>query len=163
MKGQDIWKSNGVLRVDLLNAMLLMGIIIGIVSGFLLAWWFARKGPPPEPFFLRFLRVENRSARLDTRHMLHELHRKVEGLSLQVKRIDLELQELRPKQTGKQEQVPETLEGLERCREVFRLSAKGLSPDDIAQELKMAQGEVELVLSLDKKPSWVIDSKYRLK
>ena len=149
--------------MDLLNAMLLMGIIIGIVSGFLLAWWFARKGPPPEPFFLRFLRIENKSARLDTRQMLHELHRKVEDLSSQVKRVDLELQELRPKPTVKQEKVPEILEGLERSEEVFRLFEKGLSPDDIAQELKMARGEVELLLSLDKKPSWVISSKYRLK
>lgn len=143
--------------------MLLMGIIIGIVSGFFLAWWFARKGPPPEPFFLRFLRVENRSARLDTRQMLHELHRKVEDISFQVKRVDLELQELRLEGARKQEQVPETLEGLERCREVFRLSEKGLSPDNIAQDLKMARGEVDLVLSLDKKPSWVIGSKYGFK
>ncbi len=170
-----------------LNAMFFLGIIIGSMAGFCLTWWLAGKGPPPEPFFLRFLRIENKSARLDTRLMLHELHRKVEDLSGQVQRVNLEMQDLQKKAAGeegnycfkkgslapvKEVTLPgltvretglpagsEPLEGLDRCREIYRLFQEGLTPGDIARQLRMGRGEVELVLSLDKKPFWVISAK----
>lgn len=141
---------------EILDAMLFLGIIIGVTAGFFFAWWFAKKGPPLEPFFLRFLGIEKRSARLDTRLMLHELHGKVGDLFHQVRRLDQEMQELQ-KVVFASCKREDSARGRDRGTEIQRLFKEGFSPDDIARQLRLGKGEVELVLSLDKKPSWVID------
>ena len=99
-----------------------------------------------------------RSARLDTRLMLHELHSKVNDLFHQVRRLDAELQELQGivfTFVKKEEQTGEP----DRRVEIHRLYKEGLSPDEIARRLKLGKGEVEFVLSLNNKPSWVIGAK----
>lgn len=138
--------------------MLYLGIIIGVTAGVLFVWWFVSKGPPPEPFFLRFLSIEKRSVRLDTRLMLHELHSKVNDLFYQVRRLDAELQELQRivSITDKKE---DPAKEQDRGAEIHRLFKEGLSPDEIARRLKLGKGEVEFVLSLNNKPSWVIGAK----
>jgi len=165
------------------GALLLLGMIIGSLAGFFLTWWFAIKGPPPEPFFLRFLRAENRSARLNMRFMLHELNGRVGALNRKVGDLELELKSLKEKVTRMEERAfvgrdsppgrkaaprERTMSskfstGLERCGEICRLYNGGLSAEEIAQELRMGHGEVELVLSLDKKPPWVVGFKKKLK
>ncbi len=154
-------------------AMIFLGIIIGCSAGFLLAWFFARNGPPPEPFFLRFLRVENRSARLDTRLMTYELSRKVNDLIETVGRLDQELQAVRDQLAARNESAPsapipgdtfmsplhneetntpprDTLVTRERNREISQLLRGGLSPDEVSEKLQVARGEVELLQSLVK-------------
>lgn len=160
------------------NGMLSLGLLVGCTAGFLLTWWFARSGPPTEPFFLRFLRIENRSARVNTRLMIHELHCKVEELSATVRRMDGEMQEMfekmRQDDAGldkirhlqplppKKQEAPQKKGPLplpERRREVYRLHLEGLSPEEITEQLQLGRGEVELVISLRKKPSWVAGAK----
>lgn len=137
--------------------MLYLGIIVGLTSGFLLAWWFAGKGPPPEPFFSHLLRLEKRSARLDRRLALHELHAQVDDLSRWSRQTDLQLQELRKKVallggTGKP-----ALKEPDRGAEILRLSEEGFSSGEIARRLKLGKGEVEFALNLKNKPSRVIN------
>jgi regulator of replication initiation timing len=143
--------------------MLFLGIILGVTAGFLLAWWFAGKGSPPEPLFLQFLNSEKRSARLNRRLMLHEMHTKVNDLFQQVQRMDMELQELQKKVSliGRKEKLTskEPDRGSDRWTEILRLFKEGFSPDDIARRLKLGKGEVEFALSLESKPSRVIDLK----
>ncbi len=157
-------------------ALIFFGVIIGCSAGFLLAWFFARNGPPPEPFFLRFLRIENRSARLDARLMTYELSRKVNDLAETVGRMDQELQELKdqlavrsesasalfipeeivipPKNPKDYEETStpprETLVTRERNREISQLLRGGLTPDEVSEKLQVARGEVELLQSLVK-------------
>lgn len=149
--------------------MLLLGVILGVVGGFLLTWWVSRKSPPPEPFFMRLLRVEKRSSRVETRLMLHELRGRVEELSCKVQRIDEELQKYRdgeaslsPAETVEDEraQVPtEEMGGIERCQLIFQCAREGMEAGEIAQRLRMGQGEVEFVLSLDSNPYWSVERK----
>ena len=74
--------------------MLWLGMILGCLVGFLLAWWFACKGSPLEPFFRRLLRLERNSASLNSRLILYDLQAGVEDLSTKVQRLDLGLQKL---------------------------------------------------------------------
>ncbi len=139
--------------------MLFLGIIIGLTAGFLFAWYFAGKGPPPEPFFLHFLNLESRSARLNGRLMQHELQTKVNDLFQQVQRMDMELQELQKKVAligGKEKLIAKEPD---RGTEILRLFKEGFSTDDIARRLKLGKGEVEFALSLESKPSRAIDLK----
>jgi hypothetical protein len=153
--------------------MLFFGIILGCLGGFASAWWFAGKSFSPEPFFLQFLKLESRPARINTRFMLYELHGKVEELLERVQRVDLKLQGLlgsvrAGEILGKEEQIfqGENLfqpapvngdnsilkpaSGARSYQDVYRLSREGLSPQEIAQKLKLGRGKVELILSLDK-------------
>lgn len=174
-------------RLANINALFFLGIIVGALAGFGLIWWLAWRNPSPEPFFTRFLRVEMHSLRISRRLALYELQRKVEELSRQVERINLEIQDLQRKVAGEEGSCfykedsltawegagvpgstvreyglpPESdhFKGLDSCREIYRLFQEGLSPADIANKLRLGQGEVELVLSLGKKPSWVVGAK----
>jgi hypothetical protein len=186
-KRQDIWKSKGVNRLVNINALFFLGAIVGALAGFGLVWWLTWRNPSPEPFFTRLLRVEMHSLRLSRRLALHELQRRVEELSRQVERINLEIQDLQrkaageegsccykedsltawegagaPGSTAREDGLPpesDPLKGLDSCREIYRLFQEGLSPADIANKLRLGQGEVELVLSLGKRPSWVVGAK----
>jgi hypothetical protein len=160
--------------------MLWLGMILGCLVGFLLAWWFACKGSPLEPFFRRLLRLERNSASLNSRLILYDLQAGVEDLSTKVQRLDLGLQKLLDsiqeyqflykdsKKVDRADVAPLSPdvkkdagnpERLELCWEVERLFREGLTTSEIAQKLKIGKGEVELVLSLGKKPFWVIDAK----
>ncbi len=169
------------------NAMFFLGIIVGSVAGFGLIWWVAVKKPSPEPFFSRFLKMELKSSRLVTRSMIYELQRKTDDLTVQLRAAKQEIQELKRKMAGKEnESSPEkgfsapavktagaeltlpqnaaqvangTLADGVLKREIYCLSREGLSPEKIAGHLKIGQGKVELILALDKKPSWVIGAK----
>lgn len=139
------------------TAILLFGILIGSLAGLFLVWCLLRHGGAVEPFFLRLLQQEKRAeARVDTRLMLHELLRKVEDLTAKSQRMDLELQELRNRSlnhipvNGPEPQKKNT------TLEVSRLSREGLSADEIACRLQLGRGEVELLLSLQKRPDWVV-------
>lgn len=140
-------------------AMLLLGALIGCLAALLLTWCLWRHGGAVEPFFMRVLQQEKRSEdRVDTRLMLHELLRKVDGLTSKTQRMDLELQELReqtlqllPLLRGE----PEKKSNLE---EVCRLSREGMAADDIACQLQLGRGEVELLISLERKPDWVVSA-----
>lgn len=158
--------------MESMDAILMLVLLLGSLGVFASMWYFARKGPPTEPFFLRFLRIENKSARVDTRIELYRLNSKVEELSAMVKRIDTELQwmldshkkekGISPDQPfagpekGIHQKLQQSLSGMQKCQEIYRLFGEGLSPGEIAENLQVGQGEVELILSLDKKPSWVI-------
>ena len=173
-------------RLANINALFFLGIIIGALAGFGLIWWLAWRNPSPEPFFTRFLRVEMHSLRLSRRMALYELQRRVEELSRQVERMNLEIQDLQrkagkegslsyngdslspgegggaPGSTVREDSLPpesDHLKGLDSCREIYRLFQEGLTPADIANKLRLGQGEVELVLSLGKKPFWVVGAK----
>ncbi|NLX91599.1 MAG: DUF2802 domain-containing protein [Firmicutes bacterium] len=144
-----------------------LGFILGCVAGFFIAGWFSRKHPPLETFFLRLLNLENRSMRTDTRVMLHELHQKVENLSAKMQRMDAQLQDLLAAKREKAISAssflvnPEQKEGFntsDRFAEIASLTKEGFSADEIAQRLNLGRGEVELILSLGKKPSWVAGS-----
>lgn len=140
----------------MVNGMVWLGIALGCLAGFILAGWFSRGNPPLESFFLRLVRLENRSMRTDTRVMLHELHRKVEDLSAKMQRMDNEMQHLLQ---AKKERTPERKEGFntfQRSLEISKLTKEGLSADEIARRLNVGRGEVELILSLGKKPFWVV-------
>ncbi len=143
--------------------MLFLGIIIGVTAGFLFAWWFAGKEPPPEHFFLHYLNSERGSARLNRRFMLHELDMRVNDLFRQIQRLDLELQELQKKvalgRGGEKLIAKEPDRRTDRGAEILRLFKEGFSADDIARRLKLGKGEVEFALSLESKPSRVIDLK----
>ncbi len=169
------------------KAMFFLGIILGSLAGFGLIWWIAAKNPSSEPLFSRLFRKELKSTRLAARVMLHDLQRKVEDLSTQLHRANQEIQELKGKialktNGGSFEKdsvalsdrmakpgfaVPlnnlqaanEPLADEKRNGEIYRLFREGLSPGEIAGQLRMGRGEVELILSLDKKPSWVIGAK----
>lgn len=141
-------------------AMLLLGILIGCIAGLFLIWCLWRHGGAVEPFFLRLLQHENRAeARIDTRLMLHELLRKVEDLTVKTHRMDMELQELQERSlypapvTGEQPQQKSNL------FEICRFSREGLSADEIACRFQMGRGEVELLLSLQRKPDWVVSDR----
>jgi len=137
------------------------------MAGFGLIWWLGVRSSP-EPLFARLLKREFRAARLSTRLMLHELQHRVEELSTRLQRMELQMQGLEKKtqppdltaqgQGAGLQPGSEPLKGLERCREIYRLYQEGVAPPNIARQLRMGQGEVELVLSLDKKPSWVISA-----
>ncbi len=141
------------------TAILLLGILIGSLAGLFLVWCLLRHGGGVEPFFLRLLQQEKGAeARVETRLMLHELLRKVEDLTAKSQRTDKELQELRdrfldhiPVDGPEQQKKNPTLE-------VCRLSREGLSPDEIACRLQLGRGEVELLLSLQKRPDWVVSN-----
>ena len=169
--------------MDASLAFILLGALAGGTAGFLLTWWFARKAPPLESFFMRVLRMENKSSRIDTRLMLHELHRKVDEISSKVQRMDQELKEVQElvgwagnskaaagdknkylkERAGFTVQQPKTkkegeLAGEYRQQErIFLLYERGYSTYEIARELNLGRGEVELVLSLKEKPSWLIN------
>lgn len=163
------------------KAMLLLGLILGCLAGLGAMWWFARSGPPLEPLFLRLLNKERLLSRIDSRIMLHELHNRVTELTVKVSRMDRELKELREKlekeeylgqaalrrrdkgnsistfgeegATGGQYRgVPAT----ERRSEAFRLLKSGLSQEEVARRLQLSRGEVELLLSLGYRASWVL-------
>lgn len=145
-----------------------LGIVLGCLAGLFIAGWFSRQYPPLETFFLRLLRLENRSMRTDTRVMLHELHRKVEDLTAKMQRMDAQMQDLL---AAKREIAPpptcSVVVDLERkggfntqgrFAEVSSLTREGFSADEIARRLNLGRGEVELILSLEKKPFWVVGS-----
>jgi len=147
------------------NGMVWLGVVLGSLAGLLIAGWFSREHPPLETIFLRLLRLENRSMRTDSRVMLHELHRKVEDLSTKMQRMDGELQDLlaaaKQKTSVPSKSFVVDLEEKEsfhtsgRSLEVSNLNKEGFSPDEIARRLNLGRGEVELILSLGKKPFWV--------
>ena len=148
------------------SGMLWLGIVMGCLAGLLMAGWFSRGQPPLETFFLHLLRLENRSMRTDTRVMLHELHRKVEELTVKIQRMDGELQDLTAefrRNTAAVQKEPVTCNLVKRntynlSLEVSNLVNNGLSCDEIARRLNLGRGEVELILSLEKKPFWVVGS-----
>lgn len=112
------------------TALILLGVIIGCSAGVLLTWFFAKNGPPPEPFFLRFLRVENRSARLDTRLMVYELNSKVNELAETVGRMDRELQEMRDLVAGARGGLPAACSDGEETAEPERLFSGACSHEE---------------------------------
>jgi hypothetical protein len=140
------------------NNLLWFSIILGCSGLFFLVGWLCRKGPPLESFFQRLLRWENGSMRTDTRVMVHELHRKVEELSAKMQRMDAEMQELLKiiRERAPEEESPGSVD---RPAEIFGLAKEGFSADAIARRLNLGRGEIELVLSLAKRPSWVIRDK----
>lgn len=155
---------------------LYLGLLIGLMAGFGLIWWLAGRNQSPEPFFARLLQAEISSSRLRRRLALHELERKVEELSARMEKLNLDIHNLQkasgewfsvaaqPELTEGEADVPNadslnSLKGLHRCREIYRLFQEGLPPGEIARQLKIGRGEVELILSLNKKPSWVIEKK----
>lgn len=157
--------------------MLLWGLILGSLAGFFLACRFAGRGFPAVPFFMRFVQAKN-SSQLDLRLMLEEMRQKTEDLVHKSGRIDLELQDLRAKvfevegklsalafpegltamprskesapfpDENSLQAVGQKLKVLECRQEIYRLCQTGLSRKEIARQLKLGQGEVELVLSL---------------
>jgi hypothetical protein len=164
--------------------MLWLGIIIGCLTGLMFAWWFAGKSPPLESFFWRVLRLEKRAVRYNNHLQFYELQVKVGELLAKVQGMDLELQELLEGYRGNRllnknletlvranpiTTIPEVaneeknFEGLQRCEEVERLRLEGLNTEDIARKLKIGKGEVELILSLRNKSSWVIGAENDLK
>ncbi len=139
------------------SAMLLLGVLIGCLAGLLLVWYLWRHSGAVEPFFQRLLQQENRAeARIDTRLMLHELLRKVEDLTAKTQRMDMELQDLRERSRYSVPVAAEEPEKKSNFSEVCRLAREGLSADEIACRLQLGQGEVELFLSLERKPDWVV-------
>ncbi len=139
------------------SSMLWFCIVMGCLGVFFLAGWLFRRDPPLESLFLRLLQWENRSARTDTRVMLHELHRKVEDLSAKMQRMDAEMQDLL---AAKREKTPEKTDAppsISRSGEIYKLTEEGFSAEEIARRLNMGRGEVELILSLAKKPFWVVE------
>jgi len=191
------------------NGMLFVGIILGCTAGLLLALRFAGSAPPAESVFLRFFQKENKSMRLGTSVMLHELHHKVETLSAKVQRMDAQMQDLASIAAAAMAQndaagagglAPEAMENvqdlinaaiarvqddaaaagitaaagvpalmnadpksespgsMDRSREISSLLKEGLSSEEIARRLNLGSGEVELILSLGRKPFWVVGS-----
>lgn len=141
-------------------SMLLLGIVIGCLCGLLLTGWLFRHGGAVEPFFFRLLQRENRSAgRIDTRLMLHELLRQSQDLTVKTQRMDRELQELKDKLAKpphlKSDQPPEQGRSF---AHVYSLFQEGLSAEEIAGRLQLGRGEVELLLSLERKPAWVVSA-----
>ena len=139
-------------------AALFIGIAIGCLVGLSFVWWLSRSKGAGEPIFLRLLRRERRvAANLDTRLMLHELLRKVEELNLKTQRMDEELQELRSvvPDTGRVETDGVSGKPIS-FPEVYRLSSRGFTAEEITGRLQLGRGEVELLLSLGKKPPWVV-------
>ena len=147
--------------------MLYLGLILGCLVGLILAAWFAGRRAPLETFFFRFFQRENKSLRVDTRVMLHELHNKVEDLSSKMQRMDGQMQDLIRDATERKAARPDyeaaALQGNEagnsfsRTLDVAALTKEGFSPEEIAERLDIARGEIDLILSLSKKPSWVVD------
>ncbi len=139
------------------TVMILVGVLIGGLLGLLLTWILLRHGKGAEPFFQKLLQQENRAdARIDTRLMLHELLRKVEDLTVKTHRMDMELQELRNRPLQQVQVVGGEPHKKNPSLEVCRLSREGLSASEIASHLQLGQGEVELLLSLEKRPHWVV-------
>ena len=145
--------------------MVWLGIVLGCLAGFLIAGLFSRGHPPLEAVFLRLLRLENRSMRTDSRVILHELQSKLEDLSAKMQRMDGELQDLLAATKGEtvvpsksfvvDREEKENLYTSGRSLEVSALNKEGFSSDEIARRLNLGRGEVELILSLGKKPFWV--------
>ncbi|MEW5919724.1 MAG: hypothetical protein AB1796_01990 [Bacillota bacterium] len=142
------------------TAMLLLGIVIGCLAGLLLTGWLFRHGGAVEPFFLRLLRQENKAtARIDTRLMLHELLRKVEDLTVKTQRMDRELQELKENSLRLVQQANvDVSEKTRSFAHVYRLFQEGFTAEEIACRLQLGRGEVELLLSLERKPPWVVSA-----
>ena len=139
------------------TAMILFGVLIGGLAGLALTWFLWRHGKGVEPFFQRLLQQENRAdARVDTRLMLHELLRKVEDLTVKTHRMDMELQDLRNRPVYQVPLVATEQPKKNPSLDVCRLSRDGLSAPEIASRLQLGQGEVELLLSLQKRPDWVV-------
>ena len=147
--------------------MLYLGLILGCVAGLLVAVAFVGRRPPLENFFLRFVQRESKSMRVDTRVMFHELHHKVEELSAKMQRMDVQIQDLMRAVTEEkalnhpfETAAPFENEGgvsFTRSLEVAALIKEGLTPEEIAERLNVGRGEVDLILSLGKKPSWVVN------
>lgn len=156
---------------------LFWGLGLGLLAGLFIAGWVFGRGFPAVPFSLRFAQVE-KSSQFDLRLMLNETQQKLEDLSQQNKQLRLEIQDLREKVLAvegmfspvplqrqtlpaalQEKTLPFTaayspqetgsrLKVLECRQEIFRLCKDGVSRQEIARQLELGQGEVELVLSL---------------
>jgi len=146
-----------------------LGLLVGVTIGFLFFWWFDGRSRAAQPFFARLLQGEMASCRLSRRQTLYELEQQVKELSGRLEKLEGKEGKVggREKDGGEaifnKEKRPGEFQKagplLDRYREIYRLFQKGLSPAEIAEELKIGRGEVDLALSLSRKPSWVIEKK----
>lgn len=141
--------------------MFYLGLLVGITIGFLLFWWFDGRSRAAQPFFARLLQGEIGSCRLSRRQALYELEQQVKELSARLEELERKEEKVvafnnKEKLFGEFQKVDLVLD---RYREIYRLFQKGLSPAEIAEKLKIGRGEVDLALSLSRKPSWVIEEK----
>ena len=140
--------------------MFYLGLLVGVTIGFLFFWWLDGRSRAAQPFFARLLQGEMASCRLSRRQTLYELEQQVKELSARLE--ELEGKEGKVGAINKEKRPGEFQKAgplLDRYREIYRLFQKGLSPAEIAEELKIGRGEVDLALSLSRKPSWVIEKK----
>lgn len=159
-------------------SVLLWGLILGLLVGFLLTGWFGHRGFPLTLLGTRFAQIQNSSS-FDLQFMFKEIQQKTEDLAHKIAQIDLELQHLQakmhemegkisalvpaegfsagPARQKKAASLPgknslpaagQPLKVLQCRQEIYRLCQAGLTLQEIARQLKVSQGEVELVLSL---------------
>lgn len=159
-----------------MNGVLIWGLVIGLPAGFLLNLWLNQRGLFPTPFWTRFARIKDPSS-FDLQFMFKEMQQKIEDLARETARIDAGLQDLQAKMFRAENMFPagefsagavsqnkagavstpdgnrlpvagQPLKVLQHREEIYRLYQAGQSLAEIAQQLKIRQGEIELVLSL---------------
>lgn len=161
--------------------MLFWGLGLGLLAGFFLSGWAAGRGFFTAPFFQRLAQAQNSpqfDLRLMLEEMrqktedlaqnnrqlsleLQDLREKVlavEGMFLapafsqgRVALADLQEEALFCPAAYSPREAGAKLKVLECRQEIFRLYQDGVSRPEIARQLKLGQGEVELVLSLKEK------------
>jgi len=134
-------------------AFTMLGIIVLIIGGLVLACWFAGKKGPSLPLFLQLLNLEQRFSRSDTRVMLHDLRYKMEAAISRVDRLEQELQLIKSAMHGlTTKTAPQEQAAIKnKMAALFALYEKGYGAEQIAGKLKMGRGEVELFLAMQKK------------
>lgn len=158
--------------------LLFWGLILGLPAGFILTLWFGRRSFPFTLFGARCAQFPNHySFDLDfmckeLQQITGELAHKVNVIEEELQNIRVKMLEIENGfsalvSTGKypagfvspkkatlsthKGSLPTTGQPLKvlQCRqEIYRLYREGLSRQEIARQLKIRQGEVELVLSL---------------
>lgn len=158
--------------------MLLWGLILGLPVGFLLTMWFSYRGFPVTLFGIRFAQIQNSSSfdlqfmfkeiQQKTEDLAHKIARidlEIQHLQAKMHMMEGELSALASAEGflagSAQQKRAEFFPGKNRlpaagqplkvlqCRqEIYRLYREGFSLQEIARQLKVSQGEVELVLSL---------------
>lgn len=157
--------------------MLFWGLGLGSLAGFFLACRYLGRGFPEFPLFMRPVQSQN-SSQFDLQLALEEMQHKMEDLVHRNRWLDLELQSLQAKisevegkvsalspaeeskampsrevalfslKTNSRQATGRSLKVMECRQEIYRLCQSGLSRKEIARQLKLGEGEVELVLSL---------------
>lgn len=151
--------------------MLIWGLAIGLPAGFLLSLWLNHRGFFSTPFWTRFARIQDSSS-FDLQFMSKQMQQKIEDLAREITRIDAGLRSLQAKMFQEENTFPageapqnnfgaaltpdenrlpaagQPLKVLQCRQEIYRLYQAGQSLPEIARQLEIRQGEVELVLSL---------------